>query len=294
MAAETLQNVVDQVAEILRRVGKRDEIEEQVAQDVNFSGLIADLMKEEGPVRDTAIKIVVTYLKGYEIDTESDEAAEIIRAIDFEELMKKIVDNEEIQGVLAKSIKGALDGLSENGNFQEAVDEAFGLNDPEKLAKMVSGKRGEELQEIIFAAIKSHFSDFDVGNLDEDAQREIELAVFTKKNVQACLEGQSKEIETAIGRVVKDLIENGTGTEDDENPLTKLIVESETLRTAVDTAINKLVETGRISKLVEEVAESMLNNDNSALKSKLVEAISGKMVDKIAQNFADRLFERRM
>ena len=79
--------VMKQVAEIIRRVGKRSEIEDEVAGNINFSQLVAELLMQDGPVRDAGVKLVTAFLKGYEIEPESREAEQILENIDYKKLV---------------------------------------------------------------------------------------------------------------------------------------------------------------------------------------------------------------
>lgn len=275
------QEVVDQIAEIVRRVGRRDEIETEIAENVNFSDLVAEQLKVEGPVRDMASKAVVAYLKNLEIESDSTWAEEIMEAIDFKKFVPSLIQSKDFQDVLSS----AIENLVENGDLDlsSAVSEAL---DQKDLQKMLST---ESMQETIAEKLKSYVDDFDMSNLGDDFLEKLDEVLFSKERIDACLTENSDVVDKLIIGKVEAYLE---GDDYDENPITEAIGKSKTFQSAVDKAIAELVDSGKVTRLVEKVATDMLSGDESSLRDKLTQAISTQLVNRIAGGIVDRAFGR--
>ena len=83
--------LIEEIAEIVRRVGKRTEIEDEIIENVSFSNTVTELINQPGPVRDTAVKAITNYIKTLEIESDSDTAEEILDAIEKELKPKGVI-----------------------------------------------------------------------------------------------------------------------------------------------------------------------------------------------------------
>lgn len=279
--ANTLQNVVDEIAEIIRRVGKREEIEDQIAQDVDFSELVAEQLKVEGPVRDMAIKAITVYLKSYEIDAESDEATEIVEAIDFKQFIPTILKSDDFQEVLSDAVQGLID----NGdlNIADALTDAIDAKD------LKEALGSEENQKTIADKIKSYIEDFDMSNLGDDTVDALDNAIFSKERIEECLQSNVEDVNEAILKKVNEFLDTDDEY-DNENPVVQAITESKVFKNAVDAALEDLVKSGRVDKLVEKVAVDLLSGDDSVVRESLTNTISSQLVNRIAKSIVDQAF----
>lgn len=277
------QNVIDQIAEIVRRVGKREEVENEIAENVSFSELVSEQLKVDGPVRDMATRAVVAYLKGLEIDSDSDWATEITEAIDFKKFVPSLLQSKDFQDVLS----GAIESLVENGDLDisSAVSEALDEKDLQKLLGTPA------MQETIAEKLKTYVEEFDMSNLGDDFLEKLDEVLFSKERIDACLNENSDAVDKLILAKVESYLE-GSDDYEEESPITVAIGKSKTFQTAVDKAIAELVDSGKVTRLVEKVATDMLSGDDSALRSQLTTAISTQLVNRIAGGIVERAFGR--
>lgn len=279
MSVET-QKIIDEIAEIIRRCGKRSEIEMAVLNDISFADLIAEQLKVEGPVREMAIRAVVNYLKGLEIEPDSELSREIEESIDFKKVIPELSKSEEFQNAITTAITDAV----ENGNFDVsgAFDDAIdaGTLDTPEIKKLIGEK------------VKIYIEDWDMSNLSDDANEKIEEIVFSEENIQSCLEGKREDInDLLLKQIETTLSTDWNGYNDYEfNPVVKALNNSKAFKAAIDNAVEELSKSDKMEKLLEKTVTSMLSGDESNLRSKLVEAISSKLMNKIAQTIVDRTF----
>lgn len=284
MPTETQTNrVLDEVAEIVRRVGRRDEIETEIAENVSFSDLVSEQIKVDGPIRDAAIRAIVAYMKGYEIEGDSDEASKILKAIDFKKFVPTLLQSKDFQDTIGFAIKS----LMENGNLDisSAVREAL---DEDELKKILGS---ESMKEVIADKLKSYVEDFDMSNLGDDFYEKLNEVIFSQERIASCLKDNADLLDKKIMKKVENYLDNDDGDYDD-SPINKAIGESKEFQKAVDKAIDELIYSGCIIRLVEKVATDMLSSDESELKNKLTQAISTQLVNRIASDIVDKAFGR--
>ena len=276
------QNVLDQIAEIVRRVGKREEIENEIVENISFSDLVSEQIKVDGPVREMATRAVVAYLKSMEIESDSDWAGEIMEAIDFKKFIPTLLASKDFQEVLSS----AIENLVENGDLDlsSAVSEAL---DQKDLQKMLSTPA---MQEAIAEKLKSYVEEFDMSNLGDDFLEKMDEILFSKERIDACLNENSEVVDKLILGKVESYLDNDDC--DDENPVSAAIGKSKAFQTAVDKAIAELVDSGKVTRLVEKVATDMLSGDDSELRGQLTSAISTQLVNRIAGGIVERAFGR--
>mgnify|MGYP001584090162 CR=1 FL=1 len=290
MPAEQLDEVVDRVAEIIRRVGKREEIEEEVAGNVSFSDLANTLIDQEGPVREAAVKVVTSVLKNLEIESGSDEETQIIDGIDFNSFSTKLVDDPEISAALKSSIKSVIENC-ESDEFTQAVESAFGLDDSDRLTNILGEKVKGDLDKVVVDKIRTCVESWDTSDLDGDTVTGIEKAVFTPERIVSCLSGHDREITEAVTACALVVIEAANPT-DGDGVVTQTILESDAFKTAISTVLEQMVRSGKIDQLVEKTITSMLSSEDSTLRTKISSAVSDKLVGQIADSVVSRLFER--
>jgi len=288
-----VEDVIDRVAEIIRRVGKRDDVEDDVAQNVSFSGLANGLLAETGPVREAAIKAVSKVLTDLEIESGSDEEDAILAGIDFKEVVKGLATDPAVVETLKAAVKGILENLdSDDEAFQEAIDGAFGLNDGDKLIEVLGKEVKSELDRMVVEKVKGLVEGWDADQLEENTLNEIARAVFTPDRIAVILAGLGDEVNQAIGKFVLEMVEKADLGDSNDN-LYAAVMESKSLQAAIDAAVERLVRTGKIDRLVEEVASDMLSDDDSPLRNKIQEVVSEQIVGRIAETVVGKLFDSR-
>lgn len=290
MPAGQLEEVVDRVAEIIRRVGKREEIEEEVASNVSFSSLANDLITQDGPVREAAIKVVANVLKNLEIESGSDEETAIIEGIDFKAISTEFVGDPEVREALKSSVKMAIENFDPDV-LDETIDGVFGLNDSARLVEILDKKVKEDLSKIVADKVRACMEDWNTDQLKEETLNDIEKAVFTPERIAFCLDGQAAEINRAVTDCALAVIKAVDPSDADE-VATQMVLESNAFKTAINDAVEKLARSGKIDRLVEEAVSSMLSSEDSVLRTKISETVSDKLVDRVAESVVSRLFER--
>jgi len=285
--ANELEAVVDRIAEIIRRVGKREEVEEEVAENISFSEVANELLKVEGPVRDAAIAVVAKFLKGFEIESGSTIEETILENIDLKPLVVGLATDPEIQKALKAQVKGVIESLDgDDETFTEIVDEVFGVNDAKKMAEMLGDS--DELKKLLAKKVQECIDGWDVDNLGDGVIEAIEKAAFTPEHIAASLASQEVDIHKSISDLVTRALEN-----EDDDRLSDLVLGSEQLKKAIDSAIEALVRGGKIDRLVEQAVEHLLSKDNSGLQQKIRDVVAGGVVGRIADSVTERLFTRR-
>jgi hypothetical protein len=274
-----LNDVIDQIAEIVRRVGKRDEIEDEIAENVHFSELVTELIKQDGPVRDMAVKAVTTHLKDISIDSDSETANEILEAIDFKKLVPEILITDKAKKVISEVIENSI----ENGDidFESAVTDAI---DSKQIKALLDR---EQVQKTFSDKTIDYLKILDLADLGEITQTIHEVA-FSKEQLEKSLAQRKDDLDELIYDSVKGLVEQDASW---DSPLGEAIAESKTFQASIDKAVVALVSSGRMDTLVEKVATSMLSSNDSEMRSKLTNAISDKLVSKIAGNLVGRLLQ---
>jgi len=340
MATEeiTLQ-LATQIAEIIRKVGRREDVVDKVANTVDFGELANRLMGEEGPVRDTAVKVVVKFLRDLEIESGDDTSQKILEAMDFESLLKGMSDDPDIRESFRGAVKNALENLSDDEDFPDKVYQALHFDDAEKCLEQMSPEDRAEVLKAVSAKVLEYLKENDFTEGNDDIQAAIENAAFSEERIAACLAEHQAEILKAVAAKVldyikeKDLadcsddiqaaIENAAFSEerivaclaghqdeisqklwetiegmfgtdpshDVSERIRNAVFESEAFKRAMDTATERLIREGRVERLVEEAAKAMLTDKDTALRRRLQETISSKLVDRIAGSVVDRLFD---
>jgi hypothetical protein len=274
MSADITQAVVNEVADIMRRVGKREEIVDNIAENIDFSELIAEQLKTDGPVKEQAIKAIAAYLKGY-------EATAILKNIDFAEFVPTLLQNKDFQDVVADAVTSAL----EDGNLDvsEQVSNAIGEKDFEKVLS------SEEVKATIAKKLKDYIDEYDMSNLSDDVTEKLDEVLFDPERIEMCLKENVGDINELVLKHITDFLESYDSDSDDQ-PVAKAIAESKTFQNAVDRAIDELIDSGKVTRLVEKVAADMLSGDGSALREKLAQAISTQLVNKVASSIVAQAF----
>jgi hypothetical protein len=287
---------MDRIADIVRRVGKREEIEERVAENVDFAALINELLKQEGPVREAATKAVAKMMANLEIEQGSDTETNALEGIDFKAFAAGLANDPEIQEAIKDLIKGVVENVdTSDSSWNEVIDEAFGLNNAEKLAKLLGESEQGELNTLVVSKVREMIDNWDPDDLEASTKVEIEKEVFNKDRVGACLAALNDEINQGIGGFVSKVIE-ASDPEDADDVLAQLVLESDTLKAAVNTAVENLNRSGRIDRFVEEAVTSMLSGEDSSVRAKIEAAVSAKLTELVGgmtESIVNRLFEKR-
>ncbi|MFA6432959.1 MAG: hypothetical protein WCV82_04085 [Candidatus Paceibacterota bacterium] len=291
-----VSDVMDRIADIVRRVGKREEIEERVAENVDFAALINELLKQEGPVREAATKAVAKMMANLEIEQGSDTETNALEGIDFKAFAAGLANDPEIQEAIKDLIKGVVENVdTSDSSWNEVIDEAFGLNNAEKLAKLLGESEQGELNTLVVSKVREMIDNWDPDDLEASTKVEIEKEVFNKDRVGACLAALNDEINQGIGGFVSKVIE-ASDPEDADDVLAQLVLESDTLKAAVNTAVENLNRSGRIDRFVEEAVTSMLSGEDSSVRAKIEAAVSAKLTELVGgmtESIVNRLFEKR-
>ena len=275
----TTQDILEEIAAIIRRVGKRDEIETEIVENISFSEIIADQLKIDGPVKEAVIKVIATYVKDMEITSDDDAASEILEAIDFKKFVPTLLQSKDFQETLGT----AVENLLENGDLDLSTPLGDAIGDDE--IKKVLGTPA--MQEVIVEKLKSYVEDFDMSNLGDDFYEKLDDTIFSRERIEACFKGNSKELDDLILKQVESYLDNEDG-DNDSNPIIDAIGESKAFKTAVDKAVDDLVDSGKVTRLVEKVATDMLSGDDSELRSKLTQVISVQLVSRIATSIVSQ------
>lgn len=289
-----LEGVLDRIAEIIRRVGKRDEVEDLVAENIDFASLANSLLTEAGPVREAAVEAITKILTNLEIESGGDTENAIIEAVDFKPLVASLSKDPQIAEALKDVVKSAIENTDED-SLGEIVDEAFGLNNSEDLIKTLGNEAQAELKRIVADKVRQTIENWDPDSLDDDTKSEIELAVFSKERVAAYLVDLDEGTRTAIAKFVSDMVENSNPDDSDDN-LTQLVFESSAIKLAIEAATQNLNRTGRLDRLVEDAVTKMLTDDDSEFRSGIEEKVSEKltqMIGTMTESVVTRLFEAR-
>lgn len=289
-----LEEMLDRIAEIIRRVGKRDEVEDLVAENIDFASLANSLLTEAGPVREAAVTAITKMLSSLEIESGGDIEAAILEAIDFTPIVASLSGDPQIVEALKGVVKSTIEDTDEE-NLGGIVDEAFGLNNSEDLIKTLGNEAQAELKRIVADKVRQMIEDWDPDSLDDDTKSEIELAVFSKERVAAYLVDLDEGTRTAIAKFVSDMVENSNPDDSDDN-LTQLVFESSAIKLAIEAATQNLNRTGRLDRLVEDAVTKMLTDDDSEFRSGIEEKVSEKltqMIGTMTESVVTRLFEAR-
>ena len=269
-------DTLEEIAAIIRRVGKREEVENEIAENVSFSELISDQIKTpDSPVREAAIRVIINYVKDMEITSEDDAAQEILEAIDFKKLVPSMLQNKDFQ----KSVESAIENMFDNGDLDLSSSISDALGD-EELKKIMST---ETMRTTVDEKLKSYVEDFDMSDLGEDFYTKLDDIIFSKERVEEVIKKNSGAIEDLLMKQIESQLENAS-EDDSDNPIFAAISESKIFQSAVDKAIEDLVDSGRVTRLVEKVAQDMLSGDDSNLRNQLTTAISEQLTQKIASS----------
>jgi hypothetical protein len=269
-------DTLEEIAAIIRRVGKREEVENEIAENVSFSELISDQIKTpDSPVREAAIRVIINYVKDMEITSEDDAAQEILEAIDFKKLVPSMLQNKDFQ----KSVESAIENMFDNGDLDLSSSISDALGD-EELKKIMST---ETMRTTVAEKLKSYVEDFDMSDLGEDFYTKLDDIIFSKERVEEVIKKNSGAIEDLLMKQIESQLENAS-EDDSDNPIFAAISESKIFQSAVDKAIEDLVDSGRVTRLVEKVAQDMLSGDDSNLRNQLTTAISEQLTQKIASS----------
>lgn len=288
MTEQITQQLAEQIARIVREVGKREDKVDEVANAVDFGELASKLIEEDGPVREAAVKAVAAYLEGFEIEADSEEGGKIVEAIDFAVLAKKALEDPKTQKGLMTAIKNLVQSLSDDDEFTDKIREALHLNDAEKILEQLSPEDKATLKETLTASILNYLKEAAVENDDDLANNVIEAA-YTTERIGECLETHRPEIDQIVWGKIEGLFGDEHPEEVDER-LQEAVFESAAFKSAVENATDRLVRGGKVDELVEEAAKAMLAGNDSVLRRNLQEAISNKLVSRIADSVVDRMF----
>lgn len=276
--------VLQEIADVIRRVGKRDEVNDNIAENIDFSELIAEQLKTEGsPVRDMAIKVITTYVKDMQIEADSDEASAILEAIDFSKFVPALLQSKDFQ----ETVGTAVESLLENGDLDLSSTISEVIEDSD--LKKVLGTPA--MQEVLAEKLKSYVEELDMSDMGDDFFEKIDGVVFSAERIEACLKNNGEALDDLLMKQIETRLENAEENGDD-NPIFAAITESKAFNAAVERAIEDLVESGKVTRLVEKVAQDMLTGDDSELRNKLTDAISDKLVKSIASTIVNRAFEK--
>ena len=259
---------------------------------MDLSGLIEELLKVEGPVRDAATKLLSNFFRDLEIEQGDTLEEKIIEAIDTKTLVESLSGDSAFQAAILKAVKSVIEGADGNHTFVETVETAFGLQDSDKLLETMSDESKKEIANKIVLMIAKHFEGLETDDLDEDTLADIQIAILSTESVDACIKANKEKLAPLILNMVTKVIE-GVSAEDSDNDITRQILESPALKKAIDTAVERLIQSGKIEQLVESATETLLKDEGSILNNRLKSAISEKLVDKIAENLVSKLFDRQ-
>lgn len=290
MTEEITQQLTTQIADIIRKVGKREDKIDQVAEAVDFGALANRLISEEGPVRDAAIKAVIGCLRGLEIESGDETSDKIIEAIDFASLVKGMSDDSDIRESLRGAVKNVLEGLSDDDGFPDKVYQALHFDDAEELLKGLTAEDRAEIIKAVAAKALEFVKDRDLSDCNDDVTDAIEEAAFSTERINECLAEHRAEVSQKLWESIEGMF-GPEPSEDIGEHIQRAVFESEAFKQAAEAATEKLVRGGRVDSLVEEAAKAILAGKDNGLRRELQSAISSKLVDRIAGSVVDRLFE---
>ncbi len=285
-----LDEVVERIADIVRRVGKREEVEDAVAENIDFANVANGLLNEAGPVRDAAIKAVTKMLENLEIESGGDIEAEILEGVDFKLITAELLKDPEVTTVLKGLVKGVIEE-TDSDTLSETVEEAFGFSDSDRLMKMFDKDGEAELREAVAKRIREIIEARDFDDLDTDTQEEITKSVFSKERIDACLPELGEEARTALAGFALSVI-RGADPDDTDDALTGLVLASHPLKLSVQRAMESLNRTDQLDRLVEEVVISMFAEKGSQLRSRIEASATEKLtevVQRTTESVVDRL-----
>lgn len=276
---ETLPaDIVSQIAEIIRRVGKREEIEDDIAENINLGELVPSLLKQNGPVRDQAILAITKFLKKLTIDPDSNISANILESIDFEKLIPDILKDKDIQ----ESIKTNIQRLIEEGE----LDCIQNISDSLTENYFSSLMEAEDIKKIVEQKLVEYLENFDLNNLDDSTIEQIDQLVFSPKRIETIL--QHLDIESQLQNSVLDYFKQSF--DDCDSPVSEIIIDSPTLKNAIEKILNQFVNSDKFKSLVEKRALEIVV-DGSYFKDSLVNTISHELTKQIATTLVSKLLK---
>jgi hypothetical protein len=240
------------------------------------------------------VKAITKMLANMEPESGGDTENAIIEAIDFKPLVASLSGDPQIVEALKDAVKSAIEN-TDGDNLGETVDEAFGLNDSERLVQTLGKDAETELQKVVADKVREMIKDWDSDQLDDDTKAEMQKAIFSEERVAAALTPLGEEAKQALVKFASAVVEH-SDPNDGDDCLTQLVLESAAIKAAVETAAENLNRTGRLDRLIEDAVTQMLSADDSAFREKIEEAVSEKlteMVGKMTESVVTRLFETR-
>lgn len=282
-----IQSVMDGIAAIIRDVGKREDIEEQIAEKIDLPTLASELLIVEGPVRDAAIKAIINFFYNLEIEEGSRLEERIFEQIDVQGLIKNPSVHTSFQAALINVVNNVIeDAGSEYDNFRETIYDAFGLDDSKRLLRIISEDSQKEIALLLVSKIIEYFQDIPVSEMEEETFDEIIRFVLSENCVEECLKENQETVRALVLKTVMSILES---SDEYSEGFIQQVFESPTLKRAIDSSVEKLIMSGKIDSLVEKTAEAIMIDGGSDIRNQIQTMISKKLVDRVAESLVSKI-----
>ena len=283
MATSTLNS---KIAEIIENLGDDEDVIQTVKDKLGWKEIIEEASSTK-EVRDALNSLVVKVIESLEED--SDASNTIQETLDLPELIKKaMAEDESLRIMLGKKIKKAIITAVDEDSLDNQITNLL-ESDDFNIQTLV--QNNNEIKEIIAEQILKYVKEIDLDEHDV-LKEKIDENVLSEEEVGKVVQANQKELFKILEERILEFITKGLSEDESvlQERVLNVIENSEMLDKAVQGALKNLISNENFQDTVEKLLEKAFKKDNSSLQSKISQAISEKLVDRMAVAAVEKLF----
>ncbi|MBU2615471.1 MAG: hypothetical protein ABIJ40_02540 [Bacteroidota bacterium] len=225
-----------------------------------------------------------------EADANDDIKEQILENIDFEEIVRDVIEDEDVKDALNRKTKKFVMDEIENLDSEDIEDLADAISEQIKFEDVT--KEILENNEQAQVTLRKKAEELILAFIDKMETDDVEKAIkenFDVSEVVARVMGDSQNIKDVLDEAIKDQICTiaKQGEIDFEDDITKAILENFNIDEMSKRVIEQLQEKETAENFIKNIAETVAENEN--LNQKIAERVLENIATRIADTINVRL-----